>query len=844
MKTLIRYICCFVTILSSVSLAVSQELDPTFASVFVLRAGVVASTVEQPDGKLLVAGYMNRVNGQTVAGLLRLNADGTSDPTFNAGLSSAISQIRLLPNGQIIAVANGLIRIGNRNFNGIVKLNADGTLAEGFDVGAGAVGSIAAVQVQPDSKIVLGGNFTGFNGTATNGLVRLNANGSVDQQFVAALGSGLAGGAVNALLVQPDGKLVVGGDFRYATNPAQPNLFRLTSNGTLDTSFEAALPLDNFRESPSVTALALDPRTNYIVVRTFSTRDGIVRLTATGKPDPDFTRPVFSAGRTNNYDLVTVDAKGRILLSGDFDFSVGSNKRKYLARFLSTGELDNTFIPQQFDFSVRETHVLANGTLLVAGNFSRYGQTATTSLLKLNDQAQIITDFNPKIQMTGTILGFAQQPDGKLIAAGTFTEVNGVLVHNLVRLHLDGTLDVSFNTPRINGRIDKVIAQANGKIVVAGDFTEIDNQSAPYVAHLTSDGRMDPSFKSNLSASTVTIGSVAVQALAVEADGSVLLGGVAIGFGNQTRDIYRLLPTGAVDEQYLANTKDQVRGTVLSLALLPDGRHYVGGAFDPVNTNPPATAIIRLKADGTRDETFQSAGPDLNFTYARQIAVLPDNKVLIGGNFMSYKDVARAKLARLNPDGSVDKTFDATPNGYVAGDYVNDFAVQSDGRILVNTLNNLGRSNQSRGTLYRLLPDGALEKVFSDFASNASRVTSMLLQQDGRIVVSGAFTEVDGQPRAGIVRLSNDAVLPVADKQSVALLEAWPNPVTDQLRLQLDMGAMPQTISLVDVTGKSVFVSATPTAQMQIPVRHLTAGVYILRVAYANWPVTRRVLVQ
>jgi len=642
--------------------------------------------------------------------------------------------------------------------------------------------------------------------------------------------------------VQPDGKIVVGGSFSYTTNPKQHNLFRLNDDGTSDTSFAAVLPIGPFGEEETVAALALDPQTNYLVVKNIAVERPLLRLTTTGEPDPYFIQERFSTGNTSGDESVTIDAEGRIILSGSFRLSNSRVSRAYLARFFANGGLDASFVPQPLNAPVNNTHVLANGSLLVAGSFSRYGETETSSLLKLDGNAQLGTDFRPIIDRPGAILSSVQQSDGKLLLAGLFCEINGVRANNIARLQLDGTVDATFNTIGVDGRIDKIVVQPTGQITMAGGFMHADNQPAPYVARLTTEGHLDKTFNANVS--DLNGSSTFVQALAVAPDGSVLVGSGGLRFGEEYANLYRLFPTGAVDKKYVANTKYNLKGTIMAIILLPDGRHYVGGAFDPDATDPPATAIVRLNSDGTRDKAFQSAGPDLNFTYARQIAVLPDNKVLIGGNFLSYKNVARAKLARLNPDGSVDETFDATPNGYAAGDYVNDFAVQSDGRILVNTLNNLGRSSPNRGTLYRLLPDGALEKVFPDFTSNASRVTSMLLQQDGRILVSGTFTEVDGQPRAGIARLRNAAVLPVASKQSAALLEAWPNPATDQLRLQLDMGAMPQTVSLLDVTGKPVFVGAAPTAQMQIPVRHLTAGVYILRVAYANGPVTRRVLVE
>ena len=82
--------------------------------------------------------------------------------------------------------------------------------------------------------------------------------------------------------------------------------------------------------------------------------------------------------------------------------------------------------------------------------------------------------------------------------------------------------------------------------------------------------------------------------------------------------------------------------------------------------------------------------------------------------------------------------------------------------------------------MYRLLADGSFDTSFLGFDLYNAAVTSLLVQQDGRLLTSGFFTEVDGQPRAGIARLVAPQVLHVSNKQSAATLEAWPNPVADK----------------------------------------------------------------
>src|SRR5205814_6841029 len=96
----------------------------------------------------------------------------------------------------------------------IMRLNADGTRDATFNAsGTGANGNVYAVAVQPDGKIVIGGDFTSYNPGAatTQRIMRLNADGTPDASFNA--GGAGADGTVRAVAMQPDGSIVIGGDF-------------------------------------------------------------------------------------------------------------------------------------------------------------------------------------------------------------------------------------------------------------------------------------------------------------------------------------------------------------------------------------------------------------------------------------------------------------------------------------------------------------------------------------------------------------------------------------------------------------------------------------------------------
>lgn len=153
----------------------------------------------QSDGKYIIGGDFTAYNGVARNRIARINTDGTLDTSFGpgAGVNGNVQAITVQPNGQII-IAGSFSAVNGFAINGIARLNSDGTLDAQFDPGAGVAGSVSAVLLQPDGRILVGGS---------NGLVRLHPDGSRDTSFV----SGVTG-QVNSLVMQSDAKILVVGD--------------------------------------------------------------------------------------------------------------------------------------------------------------------------------------------------------------------------------------------------------------------------------------------------------------------------------------------------------------------------------------------------------------------------------------------------------------------------------------------------------------------------------------------------------------------------------------------------------------------------------------------------------
>src|SRR5437868_8520311 len=188
--------------------------------------------IPQPDGKIIVAGRFTQANTVGRNRIARFNFDGSLDTSFNPG-SGADAEITA-----VVLQADGRIVVAGRftNFNGVMhnrvcRLNADGSVDPNFGLGAGINNSVFALALQSDCLILVGGQFTQVDLTLRFNRVRLNTNGSVDLTFDP--GSG-PNGDVNAIVIQPNGAIIIGGTFIGYNGFARGGVARVLGNGMLD----------------------------------------------------------------------------------------------------------------------------------------------------------------------------------------------------------------------------------------------------------------------------------------------------------------------------------------------------------------------------------------------------------------------------------------------------------------------------------------------------------------------------------------------------------------------------------------------------------------------------------
>ncbi|WP_400192551.1 delta-60 repeat domain-containing protein [Hymenobacter sp. B81] len=165
----------------------AQTLDPAFQATELTQASEVEHVMQQADGKLVVSGGFVRANQMPVGPVVRYHADYSLDHAFNtnaASLQGMVVATRQLPSGKLLVIGEGPLKLGSVTRQDLLRLNSDGTPDPGFNAGSASVrltGFITAAL--PNDQLLVAGNFTDYNGSGRNYLVRLLANGSIDNTF-------------------------------------------------------------------------------------------------------------------------------------------------------------------------------------------------------------------------------------------------------------------------------------------------------------------------------------------------------------------------------------------------------------------------------------------------------------------------------------------------------------------------------------------------------------------------------------------------------------------------------------------------------------------------------------
>lgn len=723
----------------------------------------------QSDDKILIGGSQ----------LWRCTSNGFVDSTFNSNGQQSISgtkQIVVQNDGRILLLQDGGVAIYRLKPNGVFDSSfaSNGILTSDF---GGSNDQANALLIQQDGKIVVGGSAV-INSTSNFALARYKVNGILDNSFsqngrqITSIGTS---SAANSVILQSDGKLLAFGTSQEG-NTNNIAATRYNTNGSQDRSFGTdGIWIDNIHQSSTF------------------------------------------------FSCTAIKSDGKIVTGGftwnglDYDFA--------LARYNKDGKLDNTFGnsgKQITDFGTTDDRVSAiaiqaDGKIVIAGvsggkfGLARYNINGSLDLTFDNDGIQT-TAFASPVYVSSLLL----QNDGKIVVGGSV----------IARYNINGSPDLSFDTVgyiNTSFSLGAIGLQPDGKIVAVGDYT---------AARYTTDGKADSTFGtngiSNLYYYFYSTGSFNGRSIEVQKDGKILLAG--------------------------SNENYQKSGTTSH------------------------TVLMRLNTDGTYDNTFNSGFPvvsSVNYLdYATSLIVQGDDKIILGGYYINSNN-ENFSITRYNPNGSVDNTFsgNGSQTSPISGtnDLITALAIAEDKLYAVG----YGQFPANLGIVARYLlgPEaGPLPVSLVDFTATAENkivrlrwqtssehnLSNFIIQRsgdtqnftsigylnaNGNTNFKTNYTTLDNSPLNDINyyrlkmmdidgKFSFSKIVSVKLKDDGFNFTLSPNPAQDILHVNINGVHETVTLQIVDANGKKVKEMKSVlngSTSLSIDIHNLSRGVYSLK---------------
>jgi uncharacterized delta-60 repeat protein len=361
-----------------------------------------------------------------------------------------------------------------------------GSLDETFIPGAGPNSQVRDIVMQPDGKILIVGQFTMYDNVSRQRIARINRDGSLDHSFNPGTGTNAA---ISSVAVLPDGKILIGGQFTQYNGIERIGVARLNIDGSLDTTF---VPTGGINRQ--LTALA--PLPNGKVIIAFSefrpnlTVNFVYRLNQDGSEDNTF----FTGTGTNaGFTRVLVQPDEKILVAGAFT-SFNGTTRQRIMRLNQDGTLDTSFnTTSGASDAVWALAIQQDGKIIIGGTFTSYAGNPINRIARLNSNGSYDPTFNPGTGANGQVFVTAVQEDGKILTGGLFNQFNNTPMNFLVRKNPDGSIDQTFNIGSGGNQSVRAIAlESSYKILIGGDFTTWNGKSANRLARLIVDDNDDP----------------------------------------------------------------------------------------------------------------------------------------------------------------------------------------------------------------------------------------------------------------------------------------------------------------------------------------------------------------
>jgi uncharacterized delta-60 repeat protein len=772
-----------------------------------LNPGLVGSqvftTLTQPDGKIIVGGVFSQILGTPRNNIARLNADGSLDSTFNPNANAAVVGLLLQPDGKIV-ISGGFTSVQPNGAPSpvdrgrIARLNSDGTLDTTFDPNANQ--NVSSMWLLPDGKILLAGIFTEFrpNGAPTatprERLARIHPDGTLDESFSAGVNDTL-----NSVAVDPAGNILVAGSFSSvkstgsSTSVPANRVARLDSSGMLDTSF-------NPNPNSQVTALIIQPDGKIVISGFFSAlqpngapastlRPWIARLLADGSLDPAFNP---SLGYVP-YGMAQ-QADGKLLVGIYF-------VAPFTVRLNPDGSADATFAPNP-DNTVWGLELQPDGKLLIAGNFSNIGGSSrrclarvyndpATSVLTAPNSTRVVWNRGGSAPETSHVT-FEQSTNG----GGTWTplgtpqrvagtgnwELTGLSLPTTTRIRARGRTAVgrgNGSSGYLEQTFDFVNSPPTDIILTPPSIVENNSPNAVVGTLATSDANTGDFFTYSLAAGGADNGVFTLV-------GNTLRLTTVADFATQSSYSIRIRSTDAGGLSFEKNHTVQVLPPLpVVSSVSPEGGGTQGGTAITItggNFRTPAsvsiggvnatsvtvvnattiTAVTQANVAGSFPVRVTTPGgvstDETPFTYVTTPAITgisPATGTFAGGTTATLSGQGFTGVSSVRFGGVEATLVSVTPTAITV-----ITPPHPAGVVDVELIAPLVSGTAENLYTYLIPPPGEVEPLNANIVG--SIVLATAVQPDGKTLIAGNFTEVLGATRRHLVRINADGTLDAA----------------------------------------------------------------------------------
>ena len=739
-------------------------LDTAFdTAIGITTAGETVNALALDGTGLYAGGNFTTYKGSSRVNILKINSttaalDTTFAPTtgFTGG---AVNSIAINATG--LYAAGFFTAYNSTARNRLARINlSTAALDTTFLPGTGPSDGTGIVLAIDGTGLYVGGDFTSYNGTALQRLVKVDLNTAARiTAFDTVSGFNFA---VRTLAIDGTG-LYVGGDFTLykSVNRQRVAKVNLTS-AALDTTFDSASGFDS-----QVSALVLDTGVLY-VSGGFTTYKSTSRLnlakinSSNASLDATFnSTTVFPAARPSN---IILDGNGNLIGLGSFRF-INSTTRTNLAEINgTTGALDTTFDTTTgfVATAINAIEIDSAGDLFVGGVMTSYKSNSIRNIAKINPTtAAFISAFNSNLDGPNGAVNTMLASSGALFVGGSFTGAGSggsLTVNFIVKMSAtSAAVDTAFGlgdltvNPGFTSTVRAIILDRdNTSLLVVGDFNGYRSKTNTSLAKINATTPVFDSTFDTLSGFTGTgIRSIEMDDLGT----SIFVGGNFTAYKGTNRERIAKINanTAALDTTF--NTASGLSGPLNCITLDGSGNPIIGGLFNSSKLISRGNISRLSTANAAVSTSFVGSVESAINPRVNAMVIDTAGNLYVGGEFTDYNGLGAQSLTKINPTTGAMITAFNTMSGFPTS-AVNTLAIDATGLYVGGNFNTYKSTTQQRIVKVNTI-DASIISAFSSASGFDLQVTHMVLDGSGNIYVGGDFGTYKGVTRRRIAKINS-----------------------------------------------------------------------------------------